>query len=116
MAACSGVDVLCLARTREEVDATVAADPLGHDPEVAGSPSRHHVVFLPEAPDPAAVASVDHDAALPELVAFVGRDVHTWHPEGLKASTLDPQLSRLGIVGTARNWRTVLRLQEMLAG
>ena len=34
MAACTGVDVLCLARTRDEVDAAVAADPFADRPEV----------------------------------------------------------------------------------
>lgn len=111
-----GVDVLHLARTRGELDATVAADPLGHLPGVAGSPSLHSVLFLQQAPDPDLVAGIDHDAVLPELVAVVGREVHTWHPAGLQRSALDQQLARLGVVGTARNWRTVLRLQAMLAG
>ena len=110
-----GVDVLCVARTREEVDATVAADPLGDLPGVRATPAQHSVVFLPHVPDTDALAGLDPEALLPERVAVVGRDVHTWHPEGLQSSRLDNQLSRLGIVGTARNWRTVLRLQEMLA-
>lgn len=109
-----GVDVLCVARTRAEVDETVAADPLGDLPGVRESPSRHSVVFLPEAPDPDVVARLDHTAVLPERFAVVGRDVHTWHPEGLQRSRLDQQLARLAVVGTARNWRTVLRLQQML--
>ena len=74
------------------------------------------MLFLPAPPDPDAVASLDHDELLPELVAVVGRDVHSWHPEGLRRSRLDQELTRLGLVGTARSWRTVLRLQEMLAG
>ena len=110
-----GVDVLCVARTREEVDATVAADPLGDLPGVGATPAQHSVLFLPHPPDPDALARLDPEALLPERVALVGRDLHTWHPEGLQSSRLDNQLSRLGIVGTARNWRTVLRLQEMLA-
>lgn len=114
VAARFGVDVLCVPRTREEVDATVAADPLGDLPGVRESPTRHAVVFLPQTPDPDVVARLDHDAVLPELFAVVGRDVHIWHPEGLKRSRLDSQLSRLALVGTARNWRTVLRLQRML--
>ncbi|MFC3689095.1 DUF1697 domain-containing protein [Aquipuribacter hungaricus] len=111
-----GLDVLWVVRGREEVDATVAADPLGVLPDVAGSPARHSVLFLDGDPDPDAVAALDPDAYLPEQVAVVGRDVHSWHPEGLRVSRLDPFVRALGVDGTARNWRTVLRLQQMLGG
>ena len=109
-----GVDVLHVPRTREELDATVEADPLGSLPGVAEDPARHAVVFLADHPDLAALAAVDAEALLPERFAVVGRDLHTWHPAGLQSSRLDQQLGRTGAVGTARNWRTVLRLQQML--
>lgn len=109
-----GVDVACLSRLRDEVDATVSADPLGGFDGVADTPARHSVVFCAEPPDPAAVAAVDAAAHLPERFSVVGRDVHVWYPEGTQQSRLAAVVARLAPGGTARNWRTVLTIQRLL--
>lgn len=110
------VDVPCLARLRPEVDATVAADPLGGVPGVAADPARHSVVFLDRAPEASLVAGIDAAAMLPARFAFTGRELHTWSPEGLQRSRLAQATAGLGVVGTARNWRTVLAIQRTLVG
>lgn len=109
-----GVDTPCLSRARAEVDATVAADPLGAYEGVADTPSRHSVLFCAAPPDPAAVAAVDPAECLPERFAVVGRDVHLWYPAGTQQSRLANVVGRFASGGTARNWRTVLAVQRLL--
>lgn len=114
-----GVDVPCLARTREELDATVAADPLGLTGPAGtdlADPRLYTVVFLDRAPGVEDVAAVDPGGYAPERFAVVGRDVHTWLPAGTRQSRLLHSFweKRLGVVGTARNWRTVLALQALV--
>lgn len=111
-----GVDTPCLARLREEVDTTVAADPLGGFPGVADDPSRHSVTFCSAPPDLDGLATLDATPYLPERFAVVGRDVHLWHPQGTRDARLPQAVGRFvrGVV-TTRNWRTVLALQRMLA-
>lgn len=110
------VDVPCLARTPQELTATVRADPLGALPGVADDPARHGVVFLASAPELTLVATVDPAAYTPERFAVVGRDIHTWFPDGTQNARLNHNFweRRLGITGTARNWRTVTALERML--
>lgn len=109
-----GVDVPCLSRVRAEVDATVAADPLGGFEGVADTPSRHSVVFCEDPPGTAALAAVDAATLLPERFAVVGRDLHVWYPAGTRQSRLAAVVARLAPGGTARNWRTVLTIRRLL--
>ncbi|MDO8212938.1 DUF1697 domain-containing protein [Conexibacter sp. CPCC 206217] len=107
-----GFEVLITIRTRDELAAVVAANPLG---EVATVDKRHHVVFLSAAPDPAVVAEIDEVAHEPERFELIGRELYVWTPEGITDSPLFKALSekRLGVRATARNWRTVAKLLEM---
>lgn len=116
-----GVDVPCLARTVEELDATVAADPLGLTGPAGthlDDPRLYTVVFLDRAPDKERLATVEPAAFAPERFGVVGRDLHTWLPAGTRQARLVHSFweRRLGVVGTARNWRTVLALQRLLRG
>lgn len=108
-----GVAVRVLARTAADLDAVVVADPFaGRDLD----PKLVHVAFLGEAPDPAAVAALDPGALLPEELVVRGREAYLWYAHGVQGTKLDGPLRRLGVVATARNWRTVLALQALLAG
>lgn len=65
------VDVPCLARTGDELDASLRADPLGSLPRVAEEPSRHTVVFLDAEPEQDRLTAVDPEAHLPGSVALM---------------------------------------------
>jgi uncharacterized protein (DUF1697 family) len=102
-----GVEVVV--RTREELAAVVAADPLA---EVRRSGSRHLVTFL-SGPVPAAFARAARAAAdESERVSVQGSEIHSWHPGGLRDSKLAKLLAvpPPGLVATARNWNTVTKL------
>jgi uncharacterized protein (DUF1697 family) len=107
-----GFDVAVVVRSREEIAALVEDDPLG---DVATNPTYRVVVFLAEKLDPKRVADVDPAAFAPE--AFALRDYETvmWAQDGQRDSKLVKTLSekRTGVVGTARNWKTVLKLLDL---
>jgi uncharacterized protein (DUF1697 family) len=107
-----GVQTPVVVRTREELAAVVALDPLG---DVAQEHKLYQVSFLSAKPDAQAVAKLAQEDFAPELFVHVGREIYAWHPEGIHSSRLARMLSdkRLGVVVTARNWKTTTKLLEM---
>ena len=106
-----GVQTPVVVRTREELAAVVALDPLG---DVAQEHKLYQVSFLSAEPDSEAVAKMAQDDFAPELFVHVGREIYAWHPRGIHNSRLARMLSdkRLGVVATARNWKTTTKLLE----
>jgi uncharacterized protein (DUF1697 family) len=104
-----GFDVAVVMRTRDEMAALVEEDPLG---EVADDPSRRIVVFLAEKLDRRKLAGVDPEDYAPEAFTLREREIVMWAPNGQRDSPLVKTLTekRTGVVGTARNWRTVEKL------
>ncbi len=107
-----GVQTPVVVRTREELAAVVALDPLG---DVAQEYKLYQVSFLSAEPDPEAVAKLAQGDFAPERFVYVGREIYAWHPGGIHSSRLARMLSdkRLGVVATARNWKTTTKLLEM---
>lgn len=107
-----GVQTPVVVRTRDELAAVVALDPLG---DVAQEHKLYQVSFLSAEPDPQAVAKIAQEDFAPECFVHVGREIYAWHPEGIHSSRLARMLSdkRLGVVATARNWKTTTKLLKM---
>ena len=101
-----GIEIGVVVRTRPQLAKIVDANPLA---EVASDPKRYQVTFLDGAPDPAAVEKLEAAAAGGETVVRVGRELYTWHPDGMGRSKLARLLSDkgLGVTATSRNWATV---------
>ena len=107
----AGVPVPVLVRTGAELDDIVRADPFaGRDLD----PKLLHVGFLSGEPDAAAVAAVDHEGLLPEELVVRGRELYLWYAAGLQRSRLEQVIKGFGVTATARNWRTVLALRDLL--
>jgi len=107
-----GLELACVARTREELAAVVERNPLAR---VAKEPKRYQVTFLAGELDPEVVARLEAAAAGSERVVVQGREVYAWHPAGIARSKLWALLAspRLGVDATARNWTTVTKLLEL---
>lgn len=107
----SGMEVAVIVRTAPEVDSVVDANPF---PDAGGT--TLHVVFLAEEPPSDALDSLDLKSFAPEEVAVVGREVYLHLPDGMGRAELPKALEKLGspLRGTARNWNTVVKVQEML--
>lgn len=106
-----GFDVGVVARTADEVEAVVTADPWGG----AGDPKRIAVAFLSAEPDPGTVAGFDRERYLPDEMTVIGAEAHLRYPNGQgRANLTHDRLEReLGVSATVRNWNTVARLAEM---
>jgi uncharacterized protein (DUF1697 family) len=102
-----------VARTRAEVEALVARDPLG---TVATDPSRYLVTFLATVPSAEAVAALSALDVTPDEWVLEGRELYCWLPTGVAESPLTKQLGRgvLGVPWTGRSWTTVTRLRDLL--
>jgi uncharacterized protein (DUF1697 family) len=108
-----GFDVNVIVRTRDELAEVVARDPLG---EVADDPKRYQVTFLESELDPAVSERLSGLAVEPERLVAMGRELYTWHPDGVGRSKLWAKMASaggLGVTGTARNWNTVKALLAM---
>jgi uncharacterized protein (DUF1697 family) len=109
LAATTAVQPEVVVRTRAELEAVVAESPYlarGEDP------AHLHVAFLTDGAKP---SLPDLTKYAPEDATVVGNDIHFFLPNGVGRSKLAADLARRkDAVGTMRNWRTVLRLLDML--
>ncbi len=74
--------------------------------------ARLHVFFLAGDPDAAKVASWHPERFAPDEVRIQGREVYAHLPNGMGRSKLSVEL---GTPATARNWRTVQAIRDLLA-
>ena len=104
-------DITVLVRSQAELATVVRRNPLG---KVAVNPKRYLVTFLSAEP-PARFADDLHAVAMQEPFAIIGREIYSWHPEGIGRTPLWERLASksLGIAATSRNWTTVTTLLAM---
>ena len=107
-----GIDTQVVVRSRDELADVIERDPF---PGVATEPRFYQVTFLSGRPKAAQARKVEEGAYGDERVAFSGREIYAWHPNGMRDSKLARLLSQsdFGATATARNWRTVRKLLEM---
>jgi uncharacterized protein (DUF1697 family) len=107
-----GLDIDVIVRSRQELKAVLATNPF-HG--IADDPARLMVSFLTGKPR-AESAELDRDEFAPELFELGDRCVYLWYPNGAGRSKMAaaPWERRLGVRGTARNWRTIQALLELL--
>jgi uncharacterized protein (DUF1697 family) len=108
-----GFAVPTVVRTRDELLAVVAKDPLG---TVATDPARYVVSFSAADVGPDVVARLAAVDAQDDVFAVDGRELYLWCPHGQLQSPLAAALAKLtgAPTGTVRNWNTVLKLAELL--
>jgi uncharacterized protein (DUF1697 family) len=107
-----GHDIAVVVRSHTELKAVAKRNPLG---KVAKNPKRYLVTFLGSAM-PAPVKKKLAEVAGPdERFAVHGKEIYSWHPEGVGRSPLWERLGgkALGVTATSRNWSTVTMLLAM---
>jgi uncharacterized protein (DUF1697 family) len=109
-----GAQVHVLVRTEGELAAVLELDPLG---SIADSPSKYQVTFLSAEPGADVVRRLEAADHGPERVAVRGREIYSWHPDGVGRSKLALLLTerKLGVVPTMRTWSTVTKLHGLLS-
>ena len=110
-----GLRVAVVIRSSAEIESIVQRNPF-LEAEVAPNPALLHVAFLEQRPTPEAIRNLDPTRSPPDAFVVSGCEVYLAYPNGSGRTrlTLDYLEKRLGVVGTARNWRTVGRLAELL--
>ncbi len=100
-------------RTASELAAVLANNPyLRPDSDHA----RLHVIFLSTLPEKRKVAALDPNRSPGDAYTISGREIYLSLPNGAADTKLTNAFfdSGLGVTSTARNWRTVTTLHEML--
>jgi uncharacterized protein (DUF1697 family) len=105
------IDVPVVVRTQADLEAAIAANPF--TAEAAENPKALQVTFTDATPDLARLESLLSGA---ERVAVVGANVYSWHPDGMARSKLALAVTPAKAAATARNWNTVLKLEELARG
>jgi uncharacterized protein (DUF1697 family) len=101
-------------RTAEELAAVLA-----HNPFLAAGIAEEelHVYFLQDRPDPRRLEQLDPDRSPPDGFAVHGREVYLRLPNGMARTKLTNAYfdSKLATTSTARNWRTITKLVELMS-
>ena len=100
------------APTLREWSAVIANNPFPHAVE---APRSLHAAVLAETPGTAAVGRLRAFATAGEGIEVVGRVAYLHTPDGFGTSKLAEKFDRgIGVVNSARNWNTVLKLMELV--
>jgi uncharacterized protein (DUF1697 family) len=108
-----GVSARVMVLGAEELAQMMAVNPLD---KIADNPSRMLVGIMGDAADREKLAGIAAKDWGKEKIAWGGaaRAVYLWLPRGVIESKLDAAVSKaLGDHVTARNWSTMLKLEEM---
>ena len=109
------VDVPVLVRSPQELRDVLAWSPFPRDAETR--PTAVQVLHLTAEPDATLVAELLAADWSPDGVAVRGRELVVRYAEVMRTSRLQhaSALKRLGVDGTARNWRTLQALVDLTA-
>ena len=107
-----GYETAVVLRSSEELRQVVASNLF----DTSGDPRFLQVAFLEDTPGAEAVSRLDPDRSPPDAFAVRGRNVHLHYPNGVARSKLTNEYlaTQLQTASTMRNWRTVLKLLEMV--
>lgn len=95
-----------------QVDRAIAENPF---PEADAEPKSVHLSFLSAPPGNPDLEVLEEIRRPTERFALKGRVFYLHAPEGIGRSKLAARVERaMGVSATGRNWRTVLKLQEMI--
>lgn len=107
-----GATVPVVVRSASELATVVERDPLDG---AAEDPKRYQVTFLSGPPSAELIEQLTGLASDSERLAAIGEEIYVHHPDGVGRSKLALKLGGLKreVIGTSRNWTTVLKLLEM---
>lgn len=100
-------------RDADALNQAVAGNPF---PKADADPTAVHLTFLAKVPKDVDTEALAALAGPKEKYVLDGRVFYLFAPDGYHKSKLATKLERtLGVSATSRNWRTVRKLQEMIA-
>ena len=110
-----GIDVVVVVRTRAELKKVVDGNPYAKELK---DDRLVHVAFLAGKPTAAKVKALTSGDWGADAVAVKGAEAYIHTPNGYGRANVNNTVveKRLGVAGTARNWRTTLKLLELAGG
>jgi uncharacterized protein (DUF1697 family) len=100
------------APTMDEWTALIESNPFPH---AIATPKCLHAAVLAETPTAEAVVKLRGFAVEGEEIEVVGRVAYLHTPQGFGTSKLAEKFDKgIGVVNSARNWNTVLKLMELV--
>jgi uncharacterized protein (DUF1697 family) len=108
-----GIKVPVVLRTAVELDAVIRGNPFL---KAGAAEETLHVAFLADLPGMSLVSGLDAGRSTPDEFVVVGREIYMKLVNGVSGTKLSNAYfdSKLKTVSTIRNWRTVLKLAEMM--
>lgn len=108
-----GLKVPVVLRSASELHAVIRGNPFL---KAGAAEEMLHVLFLADRPSADLVAGLDAARSAPDEFVVVGRDIYAKLVTGAAKTKLTNAYfdSKLKTVSTMRNWRTVLKLAEMM--
>jgi len=109
-----GFDIPVLVRTDEEWAVSITQNPFLKEENV--DVDRLHLTCLKEIPSPELLEKIKMFQFLPDRYEIIGKDVFIFCAAGYGTSKLVNSFfeSKLKIPATTRNWKTVMKLHEMI--
>jgi uncharacterized protein (DUF1697 family) len=107
-----GFQIPLVLRTAEQLAAAIKNNPFREIPQEA-----LHVYFLAGVPDAARAAQLDPGRSKPDAFIVQGSEIYLHLPNGMGRSKLTNAYfdSKLATTSTARSWRTILKLLELMS-
>ncbi len=98
---------------------TQLADVLHHNPfleQGSAEDATLHVMFLADSPAPDRIEGLDPDRSPPDAFIVRGQEIYLRFPSGMATTKLSNAYfdTKLATISTARNWRTVNKLFELM--
>ena len=107
------LNIAVITRTSVEMEKIIAANPFLEEPGF--DPSKMAVLFLERKPSDEQIQKVAGIDYPPDRFHINGSEIYTYCPNGFGKTKLYTNFfeSKMKVTGTARNWRTVIKLLEM---
>ena len=113
-----GLTVAVILRTADELEALIANLPFQADEIAAAQAGTEaevlYAALLGEAPSDERIAQVEKYKSAVEQMNVTGRDVYLLFSDSIRNSKLANHLTNLDASATTRNWKTILKLAELV--
>ncbi|HMG35188.1 MAG TPA: DUF1697 domain-containing protein [Blastocatellia bacterium] len=106
------VESRVIIRSADELRGVIKRNPIALD--ASRNPRQLQVFFLDEQPDRKAIDSIPNLYSGTEEIEVIDKECYVYYFDGIGRSKLNVE-RLLKVVGTARNWNTVMRLAELAA-
>ncbi len=109
-----GFDVSVIVRTAEEWTESIANNPFRKEKDV--DIDRQHLTCMKEFPSPELLEKIKLFQYLPDRYEIIGKDVFVFCENGYGRTKITNDFfeKKLKVSATTRNWKTVLKLHEMI--